>query len=64
MCFPGQWKIANIKFIKNKTKDKTKLGSYRPIALLSTLEKIYERVIVNRIYVAAGCKVCCSRIRK
>jgi len=49
-CFPNSWKIAELIFIlKDKNKDKSKLGSYRPIALLPTIGKVYERIIVDRI---------------
>lgn len=40
-CFPNNWKIAELIFIlKDKNKDKSKLGSYRPIALLPTIGKV------------------------
>jgi len=49
-CFPKEWKTAELIFIlKDQSKDKTKLGSYKPIALLPTIGKVYERIIVNRI---------------
>jgi len=42
--FPAPWRIAKIKFItKDTSKDRRKLNSYRPIALLSIVGKIYER---------------------
>lgn len=48
--FPRLWKIAKLKIVlKNVNRDKTILGSYRPIALLPVLGKIFERIIVNRI---------------
>ena len=50
--FPQKWKMASLKVIlKDRNKDRTKLNSYRPIALLPVLGKIYERVIVNRLEV-------------
>lgn len=48
--FPTDWKSASITFIlKDKNKDRTKLNSYRPISLLPTIGKAYERIIVDRI---------------
>lgn len=56
--FPRSWKTAELVFIlKDKNRDRTEIGSYRPIALLPTFGKIYERIIVNRIqekYADAG----------
>lgn len=49
-CFPSDWKIAELIFIlKDKNKDRSKLNSYRPIALLPTIGKVYERIIMDRI---------------
>lgn len=48
--FPQSWKCSSITFIlKDKNKDRTSIGSYRPISLLSTLVKVYERIIVERL---------------
>jgi len=56
--FPKCWKTAELVFIlKDRNRVKTEIGSYRPIALLPTFGKIYERIIVNRIqekYIDAG----------
>lgn len=49
-CFPDCWKVANVRFIlKSRDKDKSRIGSYRPISLLSSMGKLYERVVVDRI---------------
>lgn len=51
--FPKEWKIADLKIIlKDHDRDKSLVNSYRPIALLSVLGKVYERIIVERIEVA------------
>lgn len=48
--FPDEWKITSLKIIlKDSNKDRSKLNSYRPIALIPTLGKVYERIIWNRI---------------
>lgn len=48
--FPKEWKIALLKIIlKDPTRDRFSLGSYRPIALLSSVGKIFERIIIGRI---------------
>lgn len=49
-CFLRSWKTASLKFIlKDKSKDRMKQGSYRPIALLPTMGKVYERIVVDRL---------------
>ena len=48
--YPKSWKQANIKIIlKDEKRDRTLLNSYRPIALLSVVRKIFEKVIVDRV---------------
>ena len=45
--FPKLWKEASLKILlKDENRDR---NSYRPIALLSLVGKIYEKVVVNRI---------------
>ncbi|GFT56604.1 probable RNA-directed DNA polymerase from transposon BS [Trichonephila clavipes] len=48
--FPKSWKIAIVFPIHKAGKDKNYPDSYRPISLLSTLSKIAEYVILNRIH--------------
>lgn len=48
--YPISWKRAKLKIIlKNPDKDPTDIGSYRPIALLSVVGKVYERILLKRI---------------
>ena len=48
--FPKIWKVAKLKIIlKDEKRDRRHLNSYKPIALLSVVGKIYEKVIVERI---------------
>jgi len=48
--FPDLWKMSQLKIIlKSKNRDKQLLGSYRPILLLPTISKVYERIILKRI---------------
>lgn len=47
--FPTQWNVANILPFHKLGKDKKLPVSYRPIRLLSTLSKIFEKIIYNRI---------------
>lgn len=48
--FPRLWKEANLKLLlKDENRDRTLLNSYRPIALLSVIGKIFEKIIVNSI---------------
>jgi len=48
--FPDSWKQAILKpILKDIQKDPAQIQSYRPIALLPVMGKVYERIIVNRI---------------
>ena len=47
--FPDAWKIANILPFHKAGKDKLFPASYRPISLIPTLAKTFERLIFNRI---------------
>jgi len=48
--FPDLWKKSLLKVIlKSKSRNKQLLGSYRPISLLPTISKVYERIILQRI---------------
>jgi len=47
--FPTQWKLANVTAIFKKN-DSSEAKNYRPVALLSCLGKIFERVVYNALY--------------
>ena len=49
--FPSNWKLANVIMIHKKGKPKSDPNSYRPISLLSSLSKICEKIILNRLNV-------------
>ncbi|GFV35548.1 RNA-directed DNA polymerase from mobile element jockey [Trichonephila clavipes] len=46
---PNSWKHAVILPIPKQCKDKTRISSYRPIALTSIFSKTSERVLTNRL---------------
>ena len=46
---PAGWKHAIVVPIQKHGKPRKELGSYRPISLTSSLGKVYERVIKNRL---------------
>jgi len=49
--FPKQWKCASIKMILKPGKKRTELvDSYRPISLLSGFSKIFERLLMDRLF--------------
>jgi hypothetical protein len=47
--FPPKWKIATVILIKKPGKDKSNPDSYRPTSLLTSLSKIFEKVIHTRL---------------
>lgn len=47
--FPNSWKLAHIILFHKPGKDKNKPESYRPISLLTTLSKLFEKVIYTRL---------------
>ncbi|KAL4144102.1 hypothetical protein QTP88_006332 [Uroleucon formosanum] len=47
--FPLSWKIATIILIKKPGENKSNPDSYRPISLLTSLSKIFEKVIHTRL---------------
>ncbi|GFS82084.1 RNA-directed DNA polymerase from mobile element jockey [Trichonephila clavipes] len=48
--FPIAWKTATVIPILKPGKDPTRAESFRPIALLSILGKVAEKIILNRLY--------------
>ncbi|GBL79834.1 RNA-directed DNA polymerase from mobile element jockey [Araneus ventricosus] len=46
---PEQWKHSIIVAVPKPNKDKSKINSYRPIALTFVCSKIFERILVQRI---------------
>ncbi|GFS99960.1 putative RNA-directed DNA polymerase from transposon X-element [Trichonephila clavipes] len=46
---PKEWKHAIILPIPKPCKHKTKISSYRPIALISVFSETFERILANRI---------------
>lgn len=47
--FPERWKIQKLVLIPKGNKPPTDPSSYRPICLLDTVGKVFERIIYNRI---------------
>lgn len=46
---PKEWKTARLILLRKEGKPREKPSSYRPICLLNEIEKMLERIIVNRI---------------
>jgi hypothetical protein len=47
--FPKKWKQAKVIAIPKPGKDPTNPGNYRPISLLNSISKVFERVLLYRI---------------
>lgn len=47
--FPSNWKCAKVVPIQKPGKDPTSPSSYRPISLLSSMSKIFEKLILDRL---------------
>lgn len=47
--FPKQWKHAIVLMVHKRGKDRSQIKSYRPISQLSSLGKIYEKILEIRI---------------
>lgn len=47
--FPLQWKVAQIIMISKPGKNINDVSSYRPISLLPTLSKIFEKALLKRL---------------
>ncbi|GIX89956.1 RNA-directed DNA polymerase from mobile element jockey [Caerostris extrusa] len=48
-CFPTQLKYAEVVLFNKKFKDPSDPNSYRPISLLPTIGKVFEKIILNRL---------------
>lgn len=48
--FPSQWKIAQVVMVPKPGKPVEETLSYRPISLLPLLGKLFEQIILNRMY--------------
>lgn len=53
--FPKQWKVARIIFFVKKNKLVTDPGSYRPVSLLPTIGKVFEKILFHRISYYLNC---------
>lgn len=47
--FPTQWKLSQIIMILKPGKDAETVDSYRPISLLPTLSKVFEKLLLKRL---------------
>jgi hypothetical protein len=47
--FPAQWKVAKIIMLPKPGKDHTSPLNYRPISLLNSLDKLFEKIILKRL---------------
>jgi len=47
--FPNSWKTASIVMIPIPLKDHSKPDGYRPISLLSSISKVFEKIIIQKL---------------
>lgn len=47
--FPDLWKLSYVTMIPKPGKDITKAASYRPISLLPTISKLFEKIILHKM---------------
>lgn len=47
--FPNQWKYAEIIMVPKPNKPENIVTSYRPISLLTTFSKLFERILLRRL---------------
>jgi hypothetical protein len=48
--FPNQWKVAKIILLLKPGKPPHELQSYRPISLLPVVSKVFEKILLHRIF--------------
>lgn len=48
--FPSKWKISQIIMILKPGKEETVASSYRPISLLSSLSKLFEKMLLQKLH--------------
>ena len=47
--YPERWKHSHVVLVYKKGKDKKKLESYRPISLVNTTSKIFEKIVLTHL---------------
>lgn len=47
--FPNAWKISEVITVVKPGKDPSSASSYRPISLLSTISKLFEKLFLNKL---------------
>lgn len=47
--FPNQWKYAEVIMVPKPSKPENVVSSYRPISLLTTFSKLFERIFLRRL---------------
>ena len=55
MEIPQAWRVADVRPVFKAGKDAQCLDSYRPISLTSTMGKVMERLVTNRLRYFAEC---------
>ena len=55
MEIPQAWRVADVRQVLKAGKDAQCLDSYRPISLTSTMGKVMERLVTNRLRYFAEC---------
>lgn len=49
MRFPNTWQVPRVILLSKEGRDPNESFSYRPICVINTFAKLYERLIINRL---------------
>ena len=48
-CFPDCWKVSSVVLVFKNVGERSTAKNYRPVSLLSVVNKVFEKLVNNRI---------------